>query len=222
MKDKNFQIFLILATIFFMLTLAIKLASWIISGNSPYLVESWFSDRFFTFQFSTVYLIGGAVIDRHYTSISCIRYNSRKEMITCQLLEYCFLAVVLTSIWTFLSGFSLFCVIKQGSFQEFGLLIDKYFRFILGLFIVGSISLNIRYLNYARINQKHHVYAYLLVFIELILLPNIRLLGGPRIPLIFFWLFTEKIMVSYSILLIFLSAFCCLLYKRIKKVDLLA
>lgn len=216
MNDKRLYRYIGLSSVYFFLTIII----FSISSYSQHWIDIWFSDRFFSFQFSIIFLIGCTIIDRHFGSLNYYRYRMRKKIITTHLISYVFLAFVLTSILFSISVFTVLLIINYATFSDLILLLDKYFRFMFGLFISGVFSLIFRYSNVKILKKAPQIYSFAIIVLELMLLPYIIKINGAKIPLFYFWIFYDKVIICYPILVVIITTLTIILYKRINKVDL--
>ncbi len=178
--------------------------------NSNWL-SNWFYGKFYVFQFSVFFIIGCALSQTKYTLYYLIRRGKRRFTYFSIISEQYFLAIIMTTL--------LFFFIICGGFfypQEFYNLnildfVSWYFRYLLGLFLLSSLSSNF----YISNKIIFHRYCFLIVFLLLafetiILFPTIDTFFARKIYLLFSWTFNsepESIIILLSVI--------CLLNLRI-------
>ena len=140
-KDKRLITFCVLTTMYFLIVISVMT----ISGYSDFWIETWFSERFFLFQFSILYLLGCTIIDKHLNYMYCVRNKCRNDFITEHISLYLVFALLLTSVVFIIVMIFIALLSVEQSPQHIIFFVDKYIKFIAGLFLIGLLSLNIKY-----------------------------------------------------------------------------
>lgn len=171
------------------------------TNQTTALHTEWFSDKFFVFQYSLVFLIGCALISRYFNSFSYCRYGTRKKIILTQLILYAVLTVLLVTLLFF---FSIMCALfLDGSksiavLQEF---LNLYFKFLFGSYLLGCLSMMLEYSAVKIFKLGAQVIAFLILAIELLFfVPQIHKFCGNNVNFLFSWVFFEG-RISYIFLL---------------------
>lgn len=193
--DKKFLKFLVFCLVYILLT-----AFFFISKKPPEAIwlSNWFFDKFFIFQFSTIYLLGCSMLEKYFNYMSFNRMGSRKKILTNQLiLQYCF-AFIYTNM--------LFVCIIIGSLIMFGRpegitilnILNWYLRYLLGLFLLTNLSMLFRVSKNNFLNIYSQFLTFLILSLELIAItPQIRKLFFININIMFSWVFYKNKLISY-------------------------
>ena len=215
-RDRRFNIYLGLSSVYFLIVFLVQIFSNDLSTG----VEIRFTDKLFSYQFCVMFLLGTVIIDQHYSAINYHRYKNRKAIIVSQVSRHLIFSFVFAFILFAMASIVLIVFNGNEYLNSLKVFTDKYFRFVLGFFLAGIISLNFRYSNFKRISNIPYIASYLVVLTELMLFENIKKSFDFDIYLMFSWVFSDYILLSYGILILCSVILTVVLYKRIDKVDL--
>lgn len=217
-NGKYFLKYLFVSTTYlFMLILFVFLSDF----NEQWILNC-FSDKIFIFQYSILFFLGCNLIDNHYNKFSYSRFKNRKEIVISHSIMYFFLSLLLSCLWLLIILMLSFFANVKYSFETILYLLKNYFRFLLGLILIGEVSINFLYTNFKKIVLNPHIITFLFVFFELyIFIPLIKSLFQLRISIFFSWIFIDNIFISCCMVFILIGFSLRFVIFKIKKTDMI-
>lgn len=203
MINKGFLKYIGTCAIYFILTMVICFYA----DQTTVWRPGWFSDKFFVFQYTTVFLLGSSFIKKKFNAFTFCRYGARKIFVLYQLLQHVILSLILVSL--LFSAALVLTVVLGGAtdFEIFSTMINQYGRFLIGSYLIGCLNMILEYSGSKLLNTGSQVFALLILAVELlVLVPKINQLSGVNIHIFFSWIFFKHtigycFLVGWSILL---------------------
>ena len=182
---------------------------------------NWFSDKFFIYQYATVLLLGYSIISSYYNSQTYNRFETRNRMVSNQLFLYALLNLILVTMLFVLAMAVTMILGGAKSFFTLRTLLDLYFRFLLGSYLLETIDLMFEYSGVKSLSAGAQIISFLLLNLELLLLiPRLHLRTDNGLNLLFSWVFFDDIWgyVPLGVLCLLSTA---VVYVRANRGDLL-
>ena len=182
---------------------------------------SWFSDKFFVYQYAIVLLLGYSIISSYYNSQTYNRFETRKRIVTNQLFLYALLNLILVTMLFVLAMAVTMILGGAKSFFTLQTLLDLYFRFLLGSYLLETIDLIFEYSGVKSLSAGAQIISFLLLNFELLLLiPRLHLHTCNSLNLLFSWIFFADIW-GYVPLGVLCLLSTVVVYERANRGDLL-
>ncbi len=213
LKSKRFYGYIAFLFLFFVFLFTIKA----VTIESEYWIDTWFSDKFFTYNFSVVYLLACSACDNYFDVPFAIRLESRKQVLCEHILLCLFLSLSVVFVLFIVSFGGLLICLSSISKNDLLRLIDVYIRFFIGLNMSGLLSLSLRYSNIRYVKEAPQLVVFLIILLELMVLPET---GSSGVPIMFSWIFYENSALAYIPLLLWCGVLLTVLHFSIKKKDL--
>lgn len=164
--------------------------------------EQWFFDKFFIFQFISVVIVGLALEEKYYNTLSYIRIGDRKRILKSQFLRYYEQGFIYLNIMFIL-------IILGGILTNFFLgskdllyIVQWYIRYLLGTILLINVILCLSWSNSLILSRYSELLAYAFLCIEVIFIRgNLRKNFNIDIKLLFSWIFYGGL-ESYFIMLV--------------------
>ena len=170
---------------------------------------SWLSDKFFVFQYATVYLIGSSKIIAYFNYPAISRYTTRRQIVLDMYL--------LHIIWSFVLLLSLFIpiiilnIIVQNRVGNtlFIATFDKAIRFMLGSLLLSNISIFLKFSVYNIKNLNAGLINFIILVLDsFIISPQLKKLFNHNVYIIYAWIFgTELSMAIVALVTLNISLF---------------
>ena len=139
--DKKFYKYIGCCAVYFVFTICYLF----FSNATTVWQASWFSDKFFVYQYAIVLLLGYSIISSYYNSQTYNRFETRKRIVTNQLFLYALLNLILVTMLFVLAMAVTMILGGAKSFFTLQTLLDLYFRFLLGSYLLETIDLIFEY-----------------------------------------------------------------------------
>lgn len=163
--------------------------------------QQWFSDKFFVFLYTTVFLAGSALIKGKFTPLTYCRYGTRGKAVFNQLLQHAILSVLLATLLFFPA---IILTVVSGGATDFDMIpemLNLYCRFMAGSYLIGCLDMILEYSGVKFFHVGSQVCVFLILTIELLtLVPKINQLTNIKIYLLFSWIFYMD-MIAYAFLI---------------------
>lgn len=180
-----------------------------------------FQISFFVYQYAIVLLLGYSIISSYYNSQTYNRFETRKRIVTNQLFLYALLNLILVTMLFVLAMAVTMILGGAKSFFTLQTLLDLYFRFLLGSYLLETIDLIFEYSGVKSLSAGAQIISFLLLNFELLLLiPRLHLHTCNSLNLLFSWIFFADIW-GYVPLGVLCLLSTVVVYDRANRGDLL-
>lgn len=162
-----------------------------------------FSDKFFIFQYITVFSVGSAIIGRCFNCLTYSRYHTRKRLILNQLVLNSVLAYILdTLLFVFIVIGNLFYSEKI-QLAEIYILLGKYFRVFVGSYMFVCVTMILEYSGKAALKAYAQCVTVLIMASEvLFVIPKLRHSRIRNVNILFSWIFYTSVESYYAMVII--------------------
>lgn len=161
--DKKFYKYIGCCAVYFVFTICYLF----FSNATTVWQASWFSDKFFVYQYAIVLLLGYSIISSYYNSQTYNRFETRKRIVTNQLFLYALLNLILVTMLFVLAMAVTMILGGAKSFFTLQTLLDLYFRFLLGSYLLETIDLIFEYSGVKSLSAGAQIISFLLLNFEL-------------------------------------------------------
>jgi len=158
-------------------------------GKKALLNSAWLSPRFFVFQFSAFFQIGGALLRAHDGAFRFVRYPSVRKLNLHRLARSAVLALCMTVVLLLFSAAGLAAEGTAGPGAA-GVLAAVCARYFLGLVVLGELTLIFSMARMHWLRRCPGLVSFALLALEvLVAAPQLRQFGGHRLCIVFSWVF---------------------------------
>ena len=205
--DKKFYKYIGCCAVYFVFTICYLF----FSNATTVWQASWFSDKFFVYQYAIVLLLGYSIISSYYNSQTYNRFETRKRIVTNQLFLYALLNLILVTMLFVLAMAVTMILNKTKSFFTLQTLLD----------LLETIDLIFEYSGVKSLSAGAQIISFLLLNFELLLLiPRLHLHTCNSLNLLFSWIFFADIW-GYVPLGVLCLLSTVVVYERANRGDLL-
>lgn len=217
--NKKFRLYVILASIYSLGTIF-----YVYTTNTLFpLNAAWLSDKFYIFQFCTIYCVGLSFVTSLYTYPYFFRFKNKVQAILSEFYAYLIVGFIWTTIFfTILISFHiLVCDNIVGNIWLYEILI-KYVKYYLGCVSISCVSILFRSIFKKNIHSQSHLITYIAMAFEIFILRHIlKAIFNRNIYLFFCWIVYGKTTISIPVLFILNIAIICLFIRLTKNRDII-